>query len=184
MNEIMFPLRLGMKGPKVGDLQDALQFILGRAVLQVPPGVSVQVPGEAGDATQRVLSEANVELQRDLNALQREHAEQTYGAATGKLVSSFQEFQKVQFRLQVNGTVDKPTADAINAMLSQSGQLEKSGARMDAKQIKQMAGQAESLARQALNIQSEPEAKSKFVGAIQSLVKCIELIVAQLEKGK
>ena len=55
---------------------------------------------------------------------------------------------------------------------------------MDAKQIKQMAEHAEGLARQALSIQSEPDAKLRFVGAIQSLVKCIELIVAELEKAK
>ena len=55
---------------------------------------------------------------------------------------------------------------------------------MNAKEIKQLAEHAEGLARQALNIQSEPDAKLKFVGAIQSLAKCIEEIVAQLEKGK
>jgi hypothetical protein len=55
---------------------------------------------------------------------------------------------------------------------------------MDAKQIRQMAGHAENLAMQATNIQSEPDAKLKFVGAIQSLAKCIELIVAELEKAK
>ena len=55
---------------------------------------------------------------------------------------------------------------------------------MDAKEIKLLAANAERMARQALNIQSEPDAKQAFVGAILSLVKCIELIVAQLEKGK
>ena len=55
---------------------------------------------------------------------------------------------------------------------------------MDAKEIKQLATHAESLARQALNIQSEPAAKQAFVGAILSLVKCIELIAVELEKAK
>ncbi len=55
---------------------------------------------------------------------------------------------------------------------------------MDAKQIKQMAAHAEGLATHAVSIQSEPDAKLKLVGAIHSLVKCIELIVAELEKAK
>lgn len=55
---------------------------------------------------------------------------------------------------------------------------------MDGKQIKQLAAQADGLARQAIAIKSEPAARANFAEAIRSLVTCIELVVVQLENAK
>jgi hypothetical protein len=47
---------------------------------------------------------------------------------------------------------------------------------MDAKQIGQMTEHAQSVAMQAVNMQSDPAAKQKLAEAIVSLAKCAEAI--------
>lgn len=98
MNPITFPLNRMMQHPEVGDLHNALQLLLNRGVLL------------ADDERSR----------RDLpHALRREQAERTYGEVTFKLVSRFQEEQ----RLPTSGEVDEPTAKALNAILWEWGLL-------------------------------------------------------------
>ena len=102
MNKITFPLKSRMTGSTVADLQDALQQILERGV----------------------ILRDDEDTRRELTAtLQRERAEQTYGKATSKLVSVFQEARQ----LQASGAVDEPTANALNALLKEWGVLEESG---------------------------------------------------------
>ncbi|AMN67511.1 neuraminidase-like domain-containing protein [Psychrobacter sp. P11G5] len=92
MNAITFPLKLQMKRPEVGDLQDALRLLLERSVLL------------ANDETARhKLSET----------LKSERTAQRYGKATRQLVSHFQEEQKIR----PTGEVDELTANALNALL-------------------------------------------------------------------
>lgn len=101
MNKIIFPLKLRMKNSAVGDLQDAMQLLLDRGLIL------------ANDEDAR----------RELTVvLLRERAKQTYGSGSRKLVSIFQE----ERRFEVNGTVDKATACALNSLLSKlsgSGQV-------------------------------------------------------------
>jgi peptidoglycan hydrolase-like protein with peptidoglycan-binding domain len=99
MNRIKFPLRPRMQGPEVGNLQDALQLLLGRALV---------LPRD--EAGRRELSAA----------IQREHTEQIYAESTRKVVSVFQEEQ----RLQASGEVDGPTANELNDVLEELGVLD------------------------------------------------------------
>jgi hypothetical protein len=94
MNKITFALKSGMKGPRVGDLQAALQLLLDRGVILA-----------SDEASRQKLSAA----------LQREHAKQTYGSATRKLVSIFQE----ERYLEVSGSMDEPTAKRLNRLLDE-----------------------------------------------------------------
>lgn len=98
MNRIIFPLKQRMHGPDVGDLQAALQLLLDQNIILRNDG-----------SARRELSAA----------LQRERAEQTYGSATRKAVSVFQE----ERQLGGGGEVDEPTANALNHFLDElSGQ--------------------------------------------------------------
>lgn len=99
MNRITFPLNSGMQGSAVADLQDALQLFLDRRALLAND-----------EGARRELSEV----------LKRERAEQTYGGATEKLVTIFQE----ERRLEISGAVDEATAKAMNALLQEWGLLE------------------------------------------------------------
>jgi len=99
MNKIIFPLTLRRQGPEVGELQAALALILERKAIL------------ATDETTRL--ELAV-------ALKHEHAEQTYGNATFKVVSVFQK----QIRLEVLGEVDEPTANALNRLVKELGTLD------------------------------------------------------------
>ena len=104
MNKITFPLELLMQDPEVGDLQAALQLFLDRGIIPI----------------------ANEDERRRLSAeLQREHTEQTYKEITRELVKRFQK----QRGLDVSGAVDKPTANAVNALLREWGLLEQPDAR-------------------------------------------------------
>lgn len=94
MNKITFPLKPRMKGPAVDDLEDGLQLLLDRGVMLAND-----------EAARRELSAA----------LQREHTEQTFGEATRKLVSIFQQ----ERHLEVSGMVDEPTASALNRVLAE-----------------------------------------------------------------
>ena len=103
MNMITFPLKQRMQGAAVADLQDVLQLLLDRGVLL-----------SNDEAARRELSAA----------LKPEHTEQTYRGATRKLVSLFQDGQ----RLQASGEVDEATAKALNALLDQWGRLDQATA--------------------------------------------------------
>jgi hypothetical protein len=99
MTKVTFPLKPRMAGPEVGNLQDALQLLLDRAILQA-----------SDEATRREL--------------QRERTGQTYGRATSKLVAIFQqESHLVLAGTENEGSVDEQTADAINSILRQLGAL-------------------------------------------------------------
>lgn len=103
MNKIIYPLKSQMKSPEVGDLQDALQQCIDRGIiLRDDEGVRLELSA----------------------ALQRERETQTYGKATLKLVGIFQEAR----RLDVNGAVDKPTADSLNVLLNEWGLLDRTDA--------------------------------------------------------
>jgi hypothetical protein len=93
MNKVTFPLRRRMKRPEVGRLQDALRLLLDRGVLVADD-----------ELARRELSEA----------LKKERASQTYGAATGKLVRMAQQARG----LSASGEVDERMARALDALLS------------------------------------------------------------------
>lgn len=94
MNRIIPPLKRQMTGANVADLQDALQLLLNR----------------------RALLADNQTAARELaRLLSRERTTQTFGTATGELVSHFQREQ----RLQVSSEVDEATANALNALLKE-----------------------------------------------------------------
>ena len=99
MNRITFPLKQPMQGAAVADLQAALQLILERGIL---------------------LANAEGARQELSVALARERADRTYREATQKLLSIFQE----EHRLQISGSVDEPTADALNGVLAELGALD------------------------------------------------------------
>jgi hypothetical protein len=98
MNKITFPLKPRMQGPQVADLQDALKLMLERDSIS---------PGNP---------RARAAL---LDKLPSEHQTQTYGSATNKIVTVFQEEQQ----LRPDGIVGQQTADAINALLKEWGVL-------------------------------------------------------------
>ena len=94
MNKITFPLKSRMQGPEVGDLQAVLQLLLDRGI---------------------ILRDDEGARQGLSATLNREHTEQTYGEVTRRLVCIFQE----ERRLEVSGTVDEPTASALNRLLDE-----------------------------------------------------------------
>lgn len=98
MNKVIFPLIQDDGMPEVGNLQDALLLLLNRGFILAND-----------EGTWRKLAVA----------LKRERIERTYGDATSRLVSIFQE----ERRLDVNGSVDEPTANAINGILRELGLL-------------------------------------------------------------
>lgn len=88
-----------MQGKAVTDLQDALQLFLEQSILPTK-----------NDVERNELS----------GGLKHEQANHTYGEVTSKLVSRFQDEQK----LQPTGEVDEPTAKALNAILEKLGALD------------------------------------------------------------
>lgn len=96
MNKIIFPLKRGMQGPAVADLQAALQLLIDRGIIL-----------RDDEGARRELSVA----------LRPEREGQTYGSATRKLVGIFQE----ERRLQPSGEVDERTAGALNRLLQEIG---------------------------------------------------------------
>lgn len=94
MNKIVYPLKPGAQGPQVADLHAALQASFDKGVL----------PISRSTTQQRVLA-----------AFMQERAQQTYGTATAKAVSIFQKAQ----HLDPSGTVDEPTANALNGLIQQ-----------------------------------------------------------------
>jgi hypothetical protein len=99
MNKITFPLKLRMQGPAVTDLQSALQVLLDRALVL------------ANDAaTRKELS----------TALGAERDSKTYGNATSKVVSIFQQEKRLLGPTGgASGEVDEPTSNVLNALLEQ-----------------------------------------------------------------
>lgn len=102
MQRIIAPLQSGDRGPTVANLQDALQLFLDRRLL---------LANDEG---------ARQELS---TLLRRERAEQSYGKATVKLVSIFQEEQRIQPQREF-GNVDDRTAEAMNRLLQELGGLD------------------------------------------------------------
>jgi hypothetical protein len=104
MNPITSSLKPRMQGPAVTNLQDALQLCLDRGALLANDGGTRQ----------------------NLSALLKdERAAQTHGDGTSKLVTIFQqERQLFGPGGGASGEVDQPTANALNALLNQWGQLD------------------------------------------------------------
>jgi hypothetical protein len=100
MNRITFPLAPQMQGQEVGNLQAALLLVLDRRV---------------------VLHDDDQGRSRLNERLAREAAATTYGDATSKVVSIFQESR----RLRPTGAVDELTADAFNVLLREWGLLDR-----------------------------------------------------------
>ena len=99
MNRIIFPLEAGRQGPEVADLQAALQLLLDRGA----------------------ILRDNESARRELSmGLQRERAERVYGDVTIRVVAIFQG----ERGFERSGSVDEPTANAINAFLQESGLLD------------------------------------------------------------
>lgn len=103
MNKITFPLTQGAQSAALADLQEALQVLLDRELILAND-----------EAAGREMCEA----------LKPELADQTYGGATSRLVSLFQE----ERRLQARGEADQPTAEALNALLLEWGVLDRTRA--------------------------------------------------------
>jgi hypothetical protein len=103
MNRITFPLKQGMQGPTVGDLQDALQQCLERAaILATDPSARAQFSA----------------------VLQPERAEQIYGVATHNVVVAFEQDRGLSDPHDVvSGEVDASTANELNTLLTQWGLL-------------------------------------------------------------
>ena len=102
MNTIVFPIAPRAQGTQVADLHAALQLLLDRDII---PAAELSLPG-APPVT-----------------LAPERGAQMYGPITQRVVSLFQK----QRSLQTNGTVDEPTATAINAILRDWGLLAEPG---------------------------------------------------------
>src|SRR5687768_18608668 len=102
MNKITFPLKPRMKGSKVEDLHAALQVFLDRALL---------------------LRDDEEAPQKLFPGLETDRAKNTYGSTTRELVSIYQEEQG----LEVSGSVDEPTANAMNRLLDELGKFDESG---------------------------------------------------------
>lgn len=101
MDKIISPLKQGMQGVGVANLQDALLLLLEKAVLLVDSAV------DRGVAMEQLKNERVLE---------------TFGKMTSRLVARFQEERK----LPVSGAVDAATAEAINALLRELGALDDS----------------------------------------------------------
>lgn len=97
MNPIIPPLKFSERGNAVGNLQDALLLLLDKGSIQT------------SEEERKFL----IEL------LRREQAKPVYDDGTRRTIELFQE----QRRLQISGEVDEPTANALNALLRDLGQL-------------------------------------------------------------
>src|SRR3989442_714168 len=113
MNRIKFPLQPQSQGDAVADLQEGLQLLLKRQVLQVtgtaPAGLDER--------------------------LRVEQTQRLYGTSTRLLVSVFQQSR----RLPSSGAVDETTAKTLNTVLAGLGAFETAAATVDATYI--VAGQ-------------------------------------------
>jgi len=147
MNRITFPLKARMAGADVANLQDALRLLLERGV----------VLADDADARQELSA-----------ALTDERTRQSYGEATQKLVSSFQESRQ----LQASGEVDEPTANALNALLREWG----------------MSPSAASTGAAKFNIQrlnvSPNGLDSKAIGELQAALQKLKLNVERKESAR
>ncbi|MGV3503016.1 MAG: neuraminidase-like domain-containing protein [Adhaeribacter sp.] len=99
MKKITSPLEPGQQGARVADLQDALLFLLDKAII---------FPDD--ESARRELTAA----------LARDRRTQSYGDSTAKVVANFQQQQQ----LESSGQVDAPTAALLNNFLRQFGVLE------------------------------------------------------------
>jgi hypothetical protein len=135
MNTIIFPLRPGMQGGAVADLQDALLLLIEKRLIQLPPPLLTHV---APDLTGMVRQERTAQIYKD---------------GTAAVVKLFRE----QFHLTAGEDVDQPTAGALNAALKQAGAF----ADTAAQQQWAVAGQArreDGVALQGLRVRAEHQA--------------------------
>ncbi|MBK6796742.1 MAG: hypothetical protein IPG76_08100 [Acidobacteria bacterium] len=95
MNKIIFPLRTGMRGDGVADLQDGLFLLMEKGVIRLP------------------AAEARPFVER----MRAERAGATFGDLTRKLVAVFQE----QHNLEPSGGVDERTAATLNRFIEELG---------------------------------------------------------------
>lgn len=100
MKSIIAPLKLQDKNDQVANLQAALFFLLEKQIFK-----------PESDQLKQFLSEG----------LKKERGQQLYGDVTARAVILFQEQYSQQFHLAQNGTVDAPTASALNQLLEQAG---------------------------------------------------------------
>ncbi len=98
MKRVTFPLQLESRGDAVVDLQDALQFLLDRAIIRI-------AQPERSDVEERLR-------------IERGHSE--FGEQTHQLVMAMQEL----LRLKPSGAVDQRTAAILNAELLRNGVLQ------------------------------------------------------------
>lgn len=125
MNKITFPLKSGMQGQAVNDLQEGLQLLLDRGLVL------------ANDAATR----------KELTtALAPERQSKTFGNATAKAVSIFQQEKRLLSPAGgvPGGEVDAATANALNAVLGEQQLLNPPEARsgMVSGQARRENGQA------------------------------------------
>lgn len=97
MNLISAPLILSDRGEAVTNLQEAMQLLLDRGIIQA--------------------SEEDRRFMEDL--LRRERQDSMYGDGTARVVTLF----RAQHRLEPGEVVDEPTAKAMNALLRELGVL-------------------------------------------------------------
>lgn len=90
----------------VGNLQEALLFLLRKRVFRIP------------DQDAAAYEEGLLREQRD----------QSFSDFTQKVVGLFQQQFRDRFQLQVSGTVDGPTAEALNTLLREQGAFDKEAA--------------------------------------------------------
>lgn len=98
MKPVISPLKSGDHGADVANLQEALLLLIDKGRIQLSP----------------------TDVQSFKNQLSQEHQDQTYQGGTVKVVANFQQQQ----HLQQTGTVDAPTADALNQILKGLGALD------------------------------------------------------------
>jgi hypothetical protein len=98
VNRIVLFLKSQMRGPELDDLHGALQLLLDREILRAGDGAEhlTLLAGLAGDRAARV-----------------------YGEVTERLVCLFQEHR----RIDKSGEIDAATAEALNALLTELGEL-------------------------------------------------------------
>src|SRR5262245_7640200 len=98
MNRVVFPLKVGSKGPEVLDLQAALRMLVERAVV---------LPTNAAARNELSLQ------------IKGEGFQSTYGEGTKRVVGLFQTLR----HLSGEGDVDEATAGGLNALLREWGVL-------------------------------------------------------------
>lgn len=106
MNKITFPLKPNMRRDTVADLQDGLLLLLetNRALFAPPP----PTPPFTHDPKP-------IDWTKVIKLLQEEREKKHYGKVTRSLIQNFQKANN----LEASGSVDEPTAKALNRLLDE-----------------------------------------------------------------